>query len=66
MAEKAEKSNFALILGVAAALSITLVLMLKADEVKHLELKGASTTLESNAAALHEVKRFKNDFTEEN
>jgi len=65
MAEQ-EKSNFYVILGICAALSITLVLMLKADETKHLELKGASTTLESNAAALHEVKRFKNDYSTEN
>jgi hypothetical protein len=50
--------------GAAAALSIALVLMLKADEVKHLEMKGAGTTLEGNASALHEAKRFKNEMME--
>jgi hypothetical protein len=60
MAEE-KKSNFTLIVGACAVLSIALVLMLKADEVKHLELKGTGTTLEGNAAALHEAKRFKNE-----
>ena len=66
MAEKAEKSNFMVIVAVVAVLSISLVLMLKADETKHLEMKGAGTTLEGNAAALHEVKRFKNVMDTEN
>ncbi|MCK4842912.1 MAG: hypothetical protein KAT04_13700 [Methylococcales bacterium] len=63
MAEK-EKSNFITIVAVMAVLSIALVMMLKADEVKHLEMKGANTTLESNAAALSSVKRYDNNFTE--
>ena len=60
MADK-QKNNLPLIIGAFAAVSITLVLVLKADEVKHLEMKGAGTTLEGNASALHEAKRFKND-----
>lgn len=63
MAEK-EKSNFTVIVAVMAVLSITLVLLLKADETKHLALKGAGTTLEGNAAVLHEAKRYDNNFTE--
>ena len=63
MAEK-EKSNFITIVAVMAVLSSALVMMLKADEVKHLEMKGANTTLESNAAALSSVKRYDNNFTE--
>ena len=59
MAEK-KNNNFTIILASCAAISIALVLVLKADEVKHLEMKGAGTTLEGNAAALHEAKRFSN------
>ena len=59
MAEK-KNNNFMIIVAAMAAISITLVLTLKADEVKHLEMKGSGTTLEGNAAALHEAKRFKN------
>ncbi len=62
MAEQEEKSNFTKIVVVMAVISITLVLVLKADETKHLELAGASTTLESNAQALQSVKRFENNF----
>ncbi len=62
MAEQEEKSNFmTIVIGVAVA-SIVLVLLLKSRETDHLELAGASTTLEGNASALHEAKRFKNDF----
>ena len=60
MAEEKKSNNLTIIIAVMAALSIALVLTLKADEVKHLEMKGAGTTLEGNAAALHDVKRFKN------
>ena len=64
MAEKEEKSNFMVIVAVMAAVSITGVMLLKQDEVKHLEMKGSNTTLESNAAALQAVKRYDNNFTE--
>ncbi|MCK5662945.1 MAG: hypothetical protein KAI17_05635 [Thiotrichaceae bacterium] len=62
MAEQEEKSYFMIIVAVCAVLSITLVLALKADEVKHLEMKGANTTLEGNATALHNAKRYENNF----
>ncbi len=65
MAEE-EKSNFTKILAVMTILSVTLVLVLKDRETDHLAMAGANTTLEGNAQALHAVKRFKNDFTEEN
>jgi len=64
MAEQEEKSNFTTIVAVMAILSITLVLVLKDRETEHLALAGASTTLEGNASALHEAKRFKNSYTE--
>ena len=64
MAEEKKSNNFTLIVGACAAVSIALVLVLKADEVKHLELKGSGTTLEGNASALHEAKRYKNTMTE--
>jgi len=64
MAEKEEKSNFMVIVAVMAAVSIAGVMLLKQDEVKHLEMKGSNTTLESNAAALQSVKRYDNNFTE--
>jgi len=63
MAEK-KNNNFMIIIAATAAISITLVLSLKADEVKHLEMKGAGTTLEGNASALHAAKRFKNEAME--
>ena len=64
MAEKEGKNNFMVIVAAFAAISITLVLVLKADETKHLEMKGGGTTLEGNASALHDAKRYKNDFYE--
>ncbi|MCK5122376.1 MAG: hypothetical protein GQ532_20360 [Methylomarinum sp.] len=60
MAEQEEKSYFMVIVAVCAVLSIVLVLTLKADEVKHLEMKGSNTTLEGNAQALHSAKRYNN------
>ena len=60
MADKKEKNNLPIIIAAFAAVSITLVLALKADETEHLAMKGGGTTLEGNAAALHEAKRFKN------
>jgi hypothetical protein len=59
-----EKSNFTKILVAMTIISVTLVLVLKDRETDHLTLPGASTTLESNAAALQAVKRFDNNFTE--
>ena len=62
MAEQEEKSNFTKILVVMTIISVTLVLVLKDRETDHLTLPGASTTLESNAAALQSVKRYDNNF----
>ncbi len=63
MAEE-KKSNYGLIVGGFLVASVVGVLVLKADEVKHLELKGAGTTLEGNAQALSSAKKFENNFTE--
>ncbi len=62
MADVEEKSNFTKILIVMTIISVTLVLVLKDRETDHLTLAGASTTLESNAEALQNVKRFDNNF----
>ncbi len=62
MADVEEKSNFTKILIVMTIISVTLVLVLKDRETDHLTLAGASTTLESNAQALQEVKRYDNNF----
>ncbi len=60
MAETAEKSNFNKILITCAVVSIALVLILKGRETEHLTNPGAGTTLEGNAAALSDAKRFSN------
>jgi hypothetical protein len=60
MAEQEEKSNFTLIVGVCAALSIALVLALKSRETEHLAY--SNTSLEENASALSSAKRFENNF----
>ncbi len=59
--QKEEKSNFYLILGGCAIAAITLVLVLKGVETKHLET-GPSASLEESASALKEAKRFDNNF----
>jgi len=41
MAEKKEKDNFFLIIGVIAAITITLVVILKQRETEHLEPQAA-------------------------
>ena len=64
MAEQEEKSNFTKILVVMTIISVTLVLVLKDRETDHLELAGAGSTLEGNASALHEAKRFENNFVD--
>ncbi len=60
--EKKEKSYLGIIVGVALAGSVIGVLTLKADEVKHLEMAGAGTTLQGNADALSAAKKFENNF----
>jgi len=64
MAEQEEKSNSTKVLVVMSIIAITLVLVLKSDETKHLTLAGAGTTLEGNASALQAVKRYDNNFYE--
>lgn len=59
--EKAEKSNFVVILVSMSIIAIVGVLLLKADETKHLVNPGAGTTLEGNAEALSGARRFSND-----
>jgi hypothetical protein len=59
--EKEEKSNFVVVFATLSIIAIIGVLLLKADETKHLVNPGAGTTLEGNAAALHDAKRFSND-----
>ncbi len=59
--EKEEKSNFVVVFATMTILAVVGVLLLKADETKHLVNPGAGTTLEGNAEALHSAKRFSND-----
>ncbi|MCK5829073.1 MAG: hypothetical protein KAH20_02100 [Methylococcales bacterium] len=61
--EKEEKSNFLVVFATVSIAAIILVLVLKGRETEHLTNPGAGTTLEGNASALHEAKRFKNDNT---
>lgn len=46
MAEKKEKDNFLLYVGGIVAVTVVLVMMLKADEVKHLNAKAPELTKE--------------------
>ncbi|GEM_PF-3367193 len=62
MAEEKDSGNSTKVLIVMTIIAVTLVLVLKADETKHLTLAGASTTLEGNAEALQNVKRYDNNF----
>jgi hypothetical protein len=64
MAEKKERNNLGLIVGGFLVASVIGVLVLKADEVKHLEMAGAGTTLQGNADALSSAKKFENNFTD--
>lgn len=59
--EKEEKSNFYLILGACAAISIVGVLILKGVETKHLET-GPSASLEESADAISKATRYNNTF----
>ena len=57
--EKEEKSNFYLILGVCALLSITLVMVLKSRETEHLST-GPGASIEESAAAIKGATRYNN------
>ncbi len=62
MAEQAEKSNWVPLAVVMGAITITLVLTLKARETEHWE--RSTESLEENANALQGVTRYQNNFTE--
>jgi len=64
MAEEKDSGNSTKVLIIMTIISVVLVLVLKSDETKHLEMAGTGTTLESNAAALQAVKRYDNNFYE--
>ena len=64
MAEPEEKSNFLVVFASFSLAAIILVVILKGRETEHLTLPGEASTLESNAQALHDVKRYDNNFTE--
>ena len=64
MAEAKKKDNFLLIVGVAAVLSIVLVLLLKGRETEHLEY-GAESTVQQEAEKFEGIKNFNNVFGEE-
>ncbi len=59
--EKEEKSNFYLILGACAAISIVGVMILKGRETEHLEM-GPSASIEESAEAIHNATRYNNTF----
>lgn len=63
--EEKEKSNFLVVFATVSIAAIILVLILKGRETEHLVNPGAGTTLEGNASALKEAKRFRNDNTGE-
>jgi len=62
MAEEKDSGNSTKVLIVMTIIAVTLVLVLKSDETKHLTLAGAGTTIEGNAEALQAVKRYDNNF----
>jgi len=62
MAEEKDSGNSTKVLIVMTIIAVTLVLVLKSDETKHLTLAGAGTTIEGNASALQAVKRYDNNF----
>lgn len=64
MAEAKEKDNFWLWIGGLIVVTVVLVMMLKADETKHLATPGATVTDAQAAAALEKTKRLKNVMVE--
>ena len=64
MAEAKKKDNFLLIVGVAAVLSIVLVLLLKGRETEHLQY-GAESTVQQEAEKFEGIKNFNNVIGEE-
>ncbi|MCX7087225.1 MAG: hypothetical protein NTV00_04130 [Methylococcales bacterium] len=64
MAEAKEKDTFWLWIGGLIVGTVILVMMLKADEVKHLATPGAEVTDAQAAAALEKTKRLRNVMVE--
>jgi len=59
--EKEEKSNFYLILGACAVISIVGVMILKGRETEHLQT-GPAASIEESAAAIKGATRYDNNF----
>ena len=64
MAEVKQKDNFWLYIGAVIFSIVVLAVLLKQDETKHLEMKGAAVTEQAAAAALEKTKRLNNVFVE--
>ncbi len=62
MAEAQEKDNMWLWIGVIIAGIVLLAVLLKQDETKHLEMKGAKVTEAAAQAALEKTKKLNNVF----
>ncbi len=64
MAEVEKKDNFWVYIGAIIFSIVVLAVLLKQDETKHLEMKGATVTEQAAAAALEKTKRLNNVFVE--
>ncbi len=64
MAEVKQKDNFWLYIGVVIFSIVVLAVLLKKDETKHLEMKGAAVSEQAAAAAIEKTKRLNNVFVE--
>lgn len=64
MAEVEKKDNFWMYIGVVILSIVVLAVLLKQDETKHLEMKGAKVTEQAAAAALEKTKRLNNVYVE--
>lgn len=62
MAEAQEKDNMWLWIGVIIAGIVLLAVLLKKDETKHLEMKGAAVSESAAKAALEKTKKLNNVF----
>jgi hypothetical protein len=64
MAEVEKKDNFWLYIGLVIASIVVLAVLLKKDETKHLEMKGATVSEQAAKAALEKTKKLNNVFVE--
>ena len=62
--EVKQKDNFWLYIGVVILSIVVLAVLLKKDETKHLEMKGATVTEQAAAAAKKKKKRLNNVYVE--